>query len=101
MFQIRSRSPSLPATKIVSRVRLATIRGNACDELAGRPARHANSQHVRVGHKAPPRQNRRAAMSRFGGADVIGSSPEELAAYMKEDTARWKKVIDEANIKAE
>src|SRR5215204_4935441 len=35
------------------------------------------------------------------GADVIGSTPGELAAYMKEDTARWKKVIDEANIKAE
>jgi len=35
------------------------------------------------------------------GADVIGSSPDELAAYMKEDTARWKKVIDAANIKAE
>jgi tripartite-type tricarboxylate transporter receptor subunit TctC len=35
------------------------------------------------------------------GADVIGSTPGELAAYMKEDTARWKKVIDDANIKAE
>jgi tripartite-type tricarboxylate transporter receptor subunit TctC len=35
------------------------------------------------------------------GADVIGSSPAELAAYMKEDTARWKKVIDDAQIKLE
>jgi tripartite-type tricarboxylate transporter receptor subunit TctC len=35
------------------------------------------------------------------GADVVGSSPEELAAYMKEDTARWKKVIDDAKIKLE
>jgi tripartite-type tricarboxylate transporter receptor subunit TctC len=35
------------------------------------------------------------------GADVVGSSPEELAAYMKEDTARWKKVIDDAKIKVE
>ena len=35
------------------------------------------------------------------GAEVIGSSPEDLAAYMRTDTARWKKVIDEAKIKAE
>jgi tripartite-type tricarboxylate transporter receptor subunit TctC len=35
------------------------------------------------------------------GADVVGSSPAELAAYVKEDTARWKKVIDAAKIKVE
>jgi tripartite-type tricarboxylate transporter receptor subunit TctC len=35
------------------------------------------------------------------GADVVGSSPAELAAYVKEDTARWKKVIDDAKIKVE
>jgi tripartite-type tricarboxylate transporter receptor subunit TctC len=35
------------------------------------------------------------------GAEVIASSPEDLAAFMKADTARWKKVIDEAHIKAE
>lgn len=35
------------------------------------------------------------------GAEVIGSSPDELATYMKADTARWKKVIDEAKIKLE
>jgi tripartite-type tricarboxylate transporter receptor subunit TctC len=36
-----------------------------------------------------------------GGADVIASSPQELAAYMVADTARWKKVIDLAKIKVE
>jgi tripartite-type tricarboxylate transporter receptor subunit TctC len=35
------------------------------------------------------------------GAEVIGSSPAELATYIKQDTARWKKVIDAARIKAE
>jgi tripartite-type tricarboxylate transporter receptor subunit TctC len=36
-----------------------------------------------------------------GGAEVIASSPQELAAYIVADTARWKKVIDLAKIKVE
>lgn len=32
------------------------------------------------------------------GAEVIASSPDELAAYMKIDAARWKRVIDAAKI---
>ena len=35
------------------------------------------------------------------GFDTIGSSPEELAAVMKSDLAKWGKVIRENNIKAE
>jgi tripartite-type tricarboxylate transporter receptor subunit TctC len=35
------------------------------------------------------------------GTLPIGSSPEELAAYIKEDIARWKPVIEAANIKIE
>jgi tripartite-type tricarboxylate transporter receptor subunit TctC len=31
-------------------------------------------------------------------AEVIGGTPEATAAYMKEDVARWKKVIDEAHV---
>jgi tripartite-type tricarboxylate transporter receptor subunit TctC len=33
------------------------------------------------------------------GANIIASTPAELAAYMKADTERWKKVIDAQNIK--
>ena len=33
------------------------------------------------------------------GANIIASTPAELTAYMKADTARWKKVIDAQNIK--
>jgi tripartite-type tricarboxylate transporter receptor subunit TctC len=33
------------------------------------------------------------------GAEVVASSPEELATYIKADTARWKKVIDGAGLK--
>ncbi len=32
-------------------------------------------------------------------AEVVVSTPEEFRAYIKADTARWKKVIDSQNIK--
>ena len=35
------------------------------------------------------------------GADVIGSTPEQFGAFMKTESAKWGKVIKEANIKAE
>ncbi|HKA38569.1 MAG TPA: tripartite tricarboxylate transporter substrate binding protein [Burkholderiales bacterium] len=35
------------------------------------------------------------------GADVIGSRPEQFGAFMKSESAKWGKVIREANIKAE
>jgi tripartite-type tricarboxylate transporter receptor subunit TctC len=35
------------------------------------------------------------------GADVIGSTPEQFAAFMRGETAKWNKVITVANIRAE
>jgi tripartite-type tricarboxylate transporter receptor subunit TctC len=35
------------------------------------------------------------------GADAIGSRPEEFAAFMRAETAKWARVIREANIRAE
>ena len=35
------------------------------------------------------------------GADPVGSSPEQLASYMKAEIAKWAKVIKAAGIKAE
>lgn len=35
------------------------------------------------------------------GAEPVGSSPQELAATLKEETARWSKVVRERNIKAD
>ena len=35
------------------------------------------------------------------GADVIGSTPDQFGAFMKSESAKWGKVIREANIKAE
>jgi tripartite-type tricarboxylate transporter receptor subunit TctC len=43
------------------------------------------------------------AKERFfnAGVEVVGSTPEELAATMRSDVARWSKVIKEAGIKAD
>jgi tripartite-type tricarboxylate transporter receptor subunit TctC len=35
------------------------------------------------------------------GAEPSPSSPEELTRYMREESARWAKVIKAANIKIE
>jgi len=35
------------------------------------------------------------------GADLIGSTSDELADYMKSETEKWARVIKSAGIKAE
>src|SRR4051812_33811284 len=35
------------------------------------------------------------------GADVVGSSPDQFAAFMRAETAKWAKVVKQANIRAE
>ena len=35
------------------------------------------------------------------GSDPVASSPEEFAAFMKSETAKWARVIKEANIRAD
>jgi tripartite-type tricarboxylate transporter receptor subunit TctC len=35
------------------------------------------------------------------GVEPLTSSPEELAAYIRSETAKWAKVIQEGNIKVE
>jgi len=35
------------------------------------------------------------------GSDPVGSSPEEFGAFMKSETAKWARVIKEANIRAD
>lgn len=35
------------------------------------------------------------------GLEVVGSSPEELAAFVKAEIAKWGKVIQQAGIRAE
>jgi tripartite-type tricarboxylate transporter receptor subunit TctC len=35
------------------------------------------------------------------GADAIGSTPDELAAFMRAEMVKWAEVVKTANIKAE
>jgi tripartite-type tricarboxylate transporter receptor subunit TctC len=35
------------------------------------------------------------------GADVVGSTPQEFGAFMNAESAKWAKVIKEANIRVE
>jgi tripartite-type tricarboxylate transporter receptor subunit TctC len=35
------------------------------------------------------------------GADVVGSPPDQFAAFMRAETAKWAKIVKEANIRAE
>lgn len=35
------------------------------------------------------------------GADAIGSTPEELAAFLRAEMAKWAEVVKAANIKVE
>ena len=35
------------------------------------------------------------------GADPVGSSPEEFAAFLRAETAKWAKVVKDAGIKPE
>jgi len=35
------------------------------------------------------------------GSDPVGSSPDEFGAFMKSETAKWARVIKEANIRAD
>jgi tripartite-type tricarboxylate transporter receptor subunit TctC len=44
--------------------------------------------------------NQPIVKSRFAelGADTIGSTPAEFAAYIKDDFAKWYKVVKDAGI---
>ena len=35
------------------------------------------------------------------GADPVGSSPEEFAAYLRSETVKWAKVVQDVGIKPE
>jgi tripartite-type tricarboxylate transporter receptor subunit TctC len=52
-----------------------------------------NSEIVRIA-RTPEVRERLAA----DGADPVGSSPEEFAAYIKRELARWARVIEQARI---
>ena len=42
-----------------------------------------------------------AARMALQGAEIVGSSPAQLASYVHAELARWKQVVQQANIKAD
>ena len=66
---------------------------------AGTPAEIIARLHAAVAKAA----NQSAVKERFAGIGVeaVGGTPAEFAAYIKEDFARWTKVVKDANIKVE
>ena len=55
-----------------------------------------NQEVVRLLHRAEVKQRLLSS-----GVEPLGSSPEELGAYIKADIAKWGKVIKEAGIRAD
>ena len=95
------RSPLLPEIAIVNE----TIAGYELTNWFGMTVPAATSREL-VGRiygdvskvlQQPEFRERIANM----GADVVGSPPDQFAAFMKAESAKWGRVIREANIKAE
>jgi tripartite-type tricarboxylate transporter receptor subunit TctC len=63
------------------------------------PARAVNRVNAEIvkALKAPDTRQRVLEL----GADPVGSTPAELASYMKAEIAKWAKVIRSAGIKAD
>jgi tripartite-type tricarboxylate transporter receptor subunit TctC len=55
------------------------------------------SSEIQKGFKAPQIHERFAAM----GADPVGNTPEQFAAFLKTEMAKWAKLVKAAGIKAE
>ena len=53
-----------------------------------------NSETLRV-LKLPDIRDKLAGL----GADIVGSTPEEFAQYLKEEIAKWRRVAQQANVK--
>src|SRR5262245_48022 len=66
------------------------------------PARTPAAATARVRQEAPKVIAQPDMKAKFAqmGLDTVGNSPEELAAVIKTDIAKWAKVIKEANITA-
>ena len=53
------------------------------------------NQEIRAILQSPDMHNRLTG----AGADPVGNSPAEFAAFLKEDAARWEKVIKQLGAK--
>ena len=81
------------------------LKGFDATTIAGLLAPAATPKEIieRLNAAAVKTINQPAIKSRFAelGADTIGNSPGEFAAYVKDDYAKWYKVVKDANIKVD
>jgi tripartite-type tricarboxylate transporter receptor subunit TctC len=55
------------------------------------------SAEIQKGFKTPQMRERFSAM----GADPVGNSPEQFAAFLKTEMTKWAKLVKAAGIKGE
>jgi len=88
---VQAMAETLPGYEVVNWFALAAP--------AGTPREIVNRWHSEVARalKVPDVRDKLVAQ----GADPVGSSPDEFAAFMKSETAKWARVIKEANIRVD
>lgn len=82
---------SLPGFEAVSWYALMAPAGTPADAIAKLQAESA-----RILRLAEVREKLTAL-----GAEAVGNRPEELAAIIRSESARWQKVVKDANLKSE
>lgn len=93
------RTPALPDLPTISEAALAgfqSVSWNALVGPAGLPAPIAQKISAAVAEalRLPDVRDRYAKLS----ADPVGSTPEEAARFITDERARWKQVIQDANV---
>ena len=89
--------PELPAAPEYGLPEFEASAWFAITAPAGTPVAIANKLNAAINDilKMPDVRDRFAVQ----GAEAIGGSPADLTAFLTKERARWKKVIDSANVK--
>jgi len=98
----RERSPAMPELPTVSESGLKGFEAVAWNGISG-PARlprdivnRVNADAVKIVNQPELRERLKAE-----GSDPVGSTPEQYAAFLREEIAKWARVIKLANVQAE
>ncbi len=96
------RSPLLPEVPTIAEAALPGYEANVYNGVVG-PAGMPNDIVAKLSAEAARIANNAEVRQRFGqqAVELIGSTPEEFAAFIKADIAKWDKVIRAAGIKAD
>jgi tripartite-type tricarboxylate transporter receptor subunit TctC len=96
------RSPLLPEVPTIAEAALPGYEANVYNGVVG-PAAMPNEIVAKLATEVAGIANNAEVRQRFGqqAVELIGSTPEEFAAFIKADIAKWARVIREAGIKAD